>query len=76
MFAAASLGWHELVGLMALGDGPDHSMVGVVRTRVLVEVDAEVDGPEVITVAGRGRDAMGLAWRSPREVLPAATLLR
>jgi hypothetical protein len=51
----ASIAWHELVGLMAVGDGRDHSMVGVVRTRDVIEVGDDVEGPEVETLAGLGR---------------------
>jgi hypothetical protein len=51
----ASIAWHELVGLMAVGDGRDHSMVGVVHTRDVIEVSDEVEGPDMEKVAGLGR---------------------
>jgi hypothetical protein len=57
-----SIAWHELVGLIAVGDGRDHSMVGVVRTRDVTEVSDEVDGPQVEDVAGIGRARVS-EWR-------------
>jgi hypothetical protein len=57
-----SIAWHELVGLMTVGDGREHSMAGIVHSRDVIDVEDEVGGPDVVTLDGIGRVRVVERW--------------